>query len=79
MGHGKLHLLWIYSNWSKRGYQLTEQRREFEKKLEDLEKSKDQRIRELEEEIKELEEALELEENISECHLEALEVAKQWY
>jgi len=33
--------------------------------------------KQLEEEIKELEEALELEENISECHLDALEVARQ--
>ena len=66
------------SNWSKRGYQLTEQRREFEKKLEELEKSKDQQIKELEEEIRELEEALELEENISKCHLDALEVARKW-
>jgi len=30
------------------------------------------------EEIQQLEEALELEEEISDCHLEALEVAKQW-
>ena len=66
------------SNWSKRGYQLTEQRREFEKKLEELEKSKDQQIKELEEEIRELEEALELEENISKCHLDAREVARKW-
>ena len=35
-------------------------------------------VKELEEEIKELEEALELEETTSECHLEALEVAKEW-
>jgi len=66
------------SNWSKRGYQLTEQRRKFEKKLEELEKSKDQQIKELEEEIRELEETLELEENISKCHLDALEVARKW-
>src|SRR5262249_37044990 len=58
--------------------QLNEQRREYKSKLEELEKSKDQSIKELEEEIKELKEALELEEETSECHLEALEVARQW-
>ena len=35
-------------------------------------------IKKLEEEIKELEEALELGEETSECHLEALELARQW-
>ena len=34
--------------------------------------------KQLEEEIRELEEALELEEDISKCHLDALEVARQW-
>ena len=34
--------------------------------------------KQLEEEQKVLEEALELEENISKCHLDALEVARQW-
>jgi len=34
--------------------------------------------KQLEEEIRELEEELELEENISKCHLDALEVARQW-
>ncbi|CAG8690794.1 11895_t:CDS:1, partial [Ambispora gerdemannii] len=58
--------------------QLIQQKREHENRLEELEKSKDQRIKELEEGIKELEEALELEEETSDCHLEALEVARQW-
>ena len=53
-------------SWLK-GYQLTEQKQEYEEK-----------IKALEEEKKELEEALELEEETSECRLEALEVAKQW-
>ena len=34
--------------------------------------------KQLEEEQKVLEEALELEENISKCHLDALEVARKW-
>ena len=34
--------------------------------------------KQLEEEIRELEEELELEEETSECHLDALEIARQW-
>ena len=37
-----------------------------------------EKIKELEAEQKVLEEALELEENISKCHLDALEVARKW-
>jgi len=51
---------------------------EFFDLYEELERSKNQRIKELGEEIKELEEALEFEENVSECHLDALELARQW-
>src|SRR5947208_17048309 len=47
--------------------QLIQQKRDYEEEL------KSQA-----EEIQQLEEALELEEETSDCHLEALEVAKQW-
>ena len=66
------------SKWSERDYENTRQRKEFETKIAELNKYKDQQIKELEEEIRELEEALELEENISKCHLDALEVARKW-
>ena len=57
-------------SWSKisdLNFQKLEQKQEYEEKL-----------KEKEEQIKELEEALELEEETSECHLDALELARQW-
>ena len=57
-------------SWSKisdLNSQKFEQKQEYEEKL-----------KEKEEQIKELEEALELEEETSECHLDALELARQW-
>jgi hypothetical protein len=59
---------------------VSEKNKELEKKNIELEKENtelDQCVKELEE-TKELEEALELEEATSECHLEALETARQW-
>jgi len=56
-----------YSRISNLNSQLNQQKRDYEEEL------KSQA-----EEIQQLEEALELEEETSDCHLEALEVAKQW-
>ena len=53
--------------YSRTNSKLYEQKREYEEK-----------IKALEEEKKELEEALELEEETSECHLDALDLARQW-
>ena len=41
------------SNWSKRGYQLTEQKREYEKKIADLNKYKEQ-VEDLEKKLTEI-------------------------
>ena len=56
-----------FSRISNLNSQLIQQKRDYEEEL------KSQA-----EEIQQLEEALELEEETSDCHLEALEVAKQW-
>lgn len=53
---------------------LEKKKKELEEKTTLLEK----KVIELEQTNQELEEALELEEETSECHLEALEVAKEW-
>ena len=53
---------------------LEEKNAELEKKVVELKKENT----ELEKTNQELEEALEIEEETSDCHLEALEVARQW-